>query len=692
MKKNVFSLGLMAVAALTLAVNCTKSEIEQQDETPAVQEEVKGTPFEIVVKSIETKTTNDGMSTEWKAEDGINLFHREHGTTGSYGTNDQFTITSAKLEDEVFTGTLTEALADGKTYDWWALYPYNASISTPANTTYSSSIGSTSKTQAGYNSTAHLAGTTLPLVGKAEDVAKASTPSIAMNHVASLVKIIVTNKNDDPLTITSVSLTAPENIVGSFIIDFSDPDNLSFTDGAYTKSSTAELKVTGGTALAKNETATFYIPVKPFALSISDELSIKVNTYTKTLTMTKAVTFVSGGVKTINFAYDKTFTSQNFYLASSIAAGDKVIFTNSTGATPYVMGHYSSGNNVPYVSGTNTSGRIASTSSMGVYTVAYDADKGYTFYDSETETYLNATNTTSSNYLKGIADLDDYAYWTVSISGAATITNKGKSSRNVIKYNSSSNFFSAYNSDYTTNVDPVYIYKYDDRTPLTTYSFGSASVTKTPEEATSYTGLTVTSSPSVTSTYAMTGDAIGTINASTGALSLDGTEGTAVVTASFAGDVTYAPATASYTVIVKGKNIILTASTTNMPSGYGTANTFTEYTLEGYKFKIQQIYKNSGKLQMRASGNSNGTGTIYNTDTFPGNIKTITITYDSSDSNKNCTLSIGSSENPTSGTSITPSSSGLVYTFDCSSYSFDYFVLANGEYAGYLDSIKIEWK
>ena len=688
MKKNLFVLGVMAIASLTILTNCAKTDVENPNEITVKE----GTPFEFVAKTVQTRTQNDGLSTNWKADDGVNVFHRENGTTGSFGTNDQFTITSANLASDRFTGTLTEALEDGKYYDWYALYPYNAGYTTPANTTYSASIGGTSKTQTGYGSMAHLAGTTMPMVGKAENVAKGSTPSISFTHIASVAKIIVTNNSGEPLTITSVTFTAPENIVGSFKIDFSDPDNVAISDGAYTTSNVAELKVTGGTALADGASATFYIAVKPFDLAKDDELTIKVNTYSKTVSMPKAFSFVAGEAKTINFNYDKTFTSENFYLASSITAGDKVIFTNTTTGTPKVMGHYSSGNNIPYVDGAFTIGHIASTAAMGVYTVGGDAVNGYTFYDSENELYLNATNTTSNNYLKGISPVDDYAKWAVSIDGAATITNKGKDDRNVIKYNTSNKIFAAYASSYTVNVDPIYIYKYDARTPLTSYAFASASVTKTPEEATSYFGLTVSADPDVAgTTYAMTGDDIGSVNASTGALTLTGDEGTAVVTATFAGDATYAPATASYTVTVRGKSITLTASTTNMPSSYGTANAFTKYSLEGYDFQIQQITKSGAKLQLRAAGNDSGTGTIYNDGTFPGNIKKITITYNSSDTKKNCTVYIGSSKNP-STQAITPSAVGLVYTFDCSSYSYDYFVLANGTTVGYIDSIKIEWK
>lgn len=137
--------------------------------------------------------------------------------------------------------------------------------------------------------------------------------------------------------------------------------------------------------------------------------------------------------------------------------------------------------------------------------------------------------------------------------------------------------------------------------------------------------------------------------------------------------------------------VTITTSTTNIPTGYGDANKFTEYTFEGYKFKVQQMYLNSGKLQWRASGHASGTGTMYNTQTFPGKITSIVLTYNSSDANKNFTVKVGSSENPTSGTSITPTTNELVYTFDCSSANADYFVLANGSGAGYLDQIVINY-
>lgn len=176
---------------------------------------------------------------------------------------------------------------------------------------------------------------------------------------------------------------------------------------------------------------------------------------------------------------------------------------------------------------------------------------------------------------------------------------------------------------------------------------------------------------------------------------IDGTTNTApsYVTSATMGtsDVTYYAVFADVEDSTTPTNLVINTETENFPTSYGTANTFTEYTLNGKKFKIQQGYINEEKLQWRAAGNTNGTGIIYNSEAI-NKIQSVVIVYDENDNNKNFTLNVGTSENPTSGTSITPSiSNGLTYTFDCSSGNYDYFVLTNGSYAGYLTSITINY-
>ncbi len=561
MKKSFILLSAMAVAAFA---SCVK------EQSVEVKEEAKGVPFEFTASTVDTKTTNDGMVTSWKANDKINLFHAE-ATTSDYSDNDEFTITSENLAAKKFTGNLASALDPSKSYDWYALYPYNVAFTTPANTTGYVSIGGSSRTQTGYGSTAHL--NELPLVGKAANVAAAEKPAITMNHMAAVLKIVVTNTTSEELTVTNVSFTAPVKITGQFIVDFSDPANPAYSDGTYCYNY-CNMKVNSGTALGNGESATFYIPIKPVTLAMGSEISLKVNTYTKVVNMPSEFTFTPGKMTTINFDYDKTFTSKNFYQASSISAGDKIMFVSGTSGEVKVMAHYGGANNYPATAGSITAGRLPSTSSMGVFTVAGNSTDGYTFYDPETERYITATNTTDNNFLKGISPADSYSSWAVSFDGAATITCKGKASRNVIKYNSNSNLYAAYNSDYTTNVGPVYIFKQDDRTPVT-LTFTNTEINKTTSNYGEFTGQTATASPAVSGiTYALSGAAIGTVETATGIVTLNGSEGSATITATYPGDATYTPASASYTITVVGTSLKPTFSFTDCPTGWpsGTKN------------------------------------------------------------------------------------------------------------------------
>ena len=156
-------------------------------------------------------------------------------------------------------------------------------------------------------------------------------------------------------------------------------------------------------------------------------------------------------------------------------------------------------------------------------------------------------------------------------------------------------------------------------------------------------------------------------------------------------DVTYYAVFAKSSTAEGNITLTITKDTDNFPTSYGTAKTFTEYTLEGKKFKIQQAYINSNKLQWRSGTDaSNGAGTLYNTEALY-KIQSIVLTYNG-DTNKNFTVSVGDDENPTSGTSVDATGTGDVRTYDCSSYNKSYFVLTNGDKAGYLDAIAITYR
>lgn len=310
MKKQIFALGLMLAATFTLT-NCAK-EIEGSVQEP----ESVGYPFEIVASTVDTKTANDGMSTKWVEGDQINIFHAVAGTTEykndtpySEGQGHPFVISD--VENGLFNGNICEELNSENGYDWYAFYPYNSYIETPANKNKGYSVvgskNNTNQIQSGYNSMTHIAGENYPLAGKAIAVPAGDTPEITMCHVSSLIAINVTNDTEEDLIVTDVAFTAPVDIVGTYYIDFAGditPDSFMGSGDSYV-CKTAKLTVNNGTALPKGESAKFYLAVRPFTAANESELKIVVNDCEKGLKMTKDVTFTAGKIKTLNFAYDK---------------------------------------------------------------------------------------------------------------------------------------------------------------------------------------------------------------------------------------------------------------------------------------------------------------------------------------------------------------------------------------------------
>ena len=298
--KKILSWGMMLAAAFTLT-NCAK-EID----TPVQEPESVGYPFEIVASTVDTKTVNDGMSTKWAAGDKLNVFHVLSDETNYVNDND-FTVSD--IEAGVFTGTIAEQLDVEEEYDWYVMYPYNEKVITPGEKTAGFTyIGySTGLNQTGYNSMASLKGSVCPLYGIAKYAGV--RPEITMNHLSSIVAINVTNKNEDPLTISSASFTAPEDIVGSYFIDITG-ESVVYTpsDANYVKNTAIVNVTSGATALAKGESAILYAAIKPFTAAAGQKLTLSVNGYSKEIELSNPVTFAAGKIKTLNFGYDKVET------------------------------------------------------------------------------------------------------------------------------------------------------------------------------------------------------------------------------------------------------------------------------------------------------------------------------------------------------------------------------------------------
>lgn len=293
----------MALAASLSLTNCT-----EKIEGPIAPATPAGIPFEISA-DISTKTTNDGLATKWATGDAINLFHAE-ASTAEYVSDGEFKLDATRVG--VFTGNLSSALDPSKSYDWYAIYPYNKNVTTPAATNKGYIfLGQTATKgfrtiQEGNDSKSHLCGTALPLYGVAKGVASDVKPAVAMNNLASVVAVKVKNTTTEPLVVNSVSFTSTEDIVGGYFVNFTGENVVYTGSGTGYVSATASLTVNNGEAIAPNSEAKFYIPIKPHSVAAGKTLKISVNGYEKPLTLPKDVTFTAGKIKTLAFNYDNT--------------------------------------------------------------------------------------------------------------------------------------------------------------------------------------------------------------------------------------------------------------------------------------------------------------------------------------------------------------------------------------------------
>ena len=451
--KKILSWGLMLAAAFTLT-NCAK-EITNPDQ----QSETAGYPFEISASVVDTKTVNDGMSTKWVAGDKINLFHAVCDGT-DYKNDGAFTISN--VDASKFGGSLCETLDVEEEYDWYAIYPYSDKITTPGERTsgyiyigYSSGLN-----QTGYDSMASLKGSVCPLYGVAKYCAAGTTPSIDMYNLASVVAINITNATEEPLTVTTASLTAEEDLVGSYYIDITK------TPVVYTPSSsdyvknTAIVNVSGGTALAKGESAVLYLAIKPFTAATDEKLVLSVNGYEKELTMTKDVTFSAGKIKTLNFLYDKETSLE----PEDPGLSGEWLITGTESNKLYAASAYVSGNNLGNVveiaivdDKINEVDGLAACK-MTITKVTDGTYAGlYTIKDTKNQ-YLYAASS-SSNNLKAKSTLDANSYWNISqnSNGTYSIIASESENRNVMQFNGVNKLFGCYA---TASQSAVTLYPY----------------------------------------------------------------------------------------------------------------------------------------------------------------------------------------------------------------------------------------
>ncbi len=403
MKRAFFFAGL---AAATLSfVGCNKeADVKGLD----------GVPVGIILSNMDTRTVNDGLSTKWVNGDALNVFYAVSGTQ-EYSANAKFEVDDAEANHATGTAELT---ADA--YDWYLLYPYSSYIKTPANTkdsyTYIGSRSDASQVQTGYNSKAHLAGgaspACFPVYGLAKNVPSSETPVVEMKQVASVVAVNVKNASGKPITVSEVSFTAPEPIVGAFYINFAQ-EPISFTEYKYV-SATASLTVKDAPELAAGETATFFMGIKPFTANAGDKLTLKIHAgdlvFEKEVTLPGAVEFKSGFIKQLNIDYTGGSEVEGVSLEDIIALekGEDVLTQEVLVVGKYARG-IMLGQDGTYLLAFNTNGVNAAVGDIVTVSGKVDVYNGFKQIASPVVKVVSSDNEVVLPDPKVIDDLDAYA-------------------------------------------------------------------------------------------------------------------------------------------------------------------------------------------------------------------------------------------------------------------------------------------
>ena len=76
-----------------------------------------------IITTIDTKTVNNGISTQWASTDRINVFHKK-SEDSDFVSDGRFDIED--IETGKFSGNLAEELDKSSNYDWFVSYPYQS--------------------------------------------------------------------------------------------------------------------------------------------------------------------------------------------------------------------------------------------------------------------------------------------------------------------------------------------------------------------------------------------------------------------------------------------------------------------------------------------------------------------------------------------------------------------------------------
>lgn len=278
MKKILLFAGLMTAAAISLT-NCKPAEINIEPVRTI------GHTYHFTASTVDTKTTNSGMSTLWQAYDSLTVIYASAGAD-NYVAGEAF-VDAASDGSRVASFSLEAAPTSAQALDWYVLFPYMnkkasgdfVTVKTPAAKEDGDGwmyVGhSNGAKQDAYNSTAHLSKSLCPMYGIARNVS-GDEVGFTMKHLTSVIEFNVVNNSGSTLKVKSVTLSATEDVVGSYFIDITGETPVFTPSGENYVYNNAEVYIENPGELAASQTAKFYLPIKPYTHDTSSTFDVTV--------------------------------------------------------------------------------------------------------------------------------------------------------------------------------------------------------------------------------------------------------------------------------------------------------------------------------------------------------------------------------------------------------------------------------
>lgn len=537
MRKLFHFIAPIAIAAIAFTSCQKEAETQTPEELGTVHITVKATPDALQGG---TRTyINSSNTILWGTGEYMKIAV-EAGENTAFGTSTDAAADLFDGESEaLFEFDITPGEADS--YSYMGLYPASAVVESNNTNTASykvNLISTQNATASSYDPAAYI------MVAKPEEFTSVQDEwEASYRRATALNKVTLTGLTED---IKRVKITAPAGV------SLTGRRNINLTTGEsgniYDGSESVEVKY--ASSLAGGSDMVIWFTTWDATIPVDAKLTIVAysakHTFTREITVVNnPITFKEGYLNTLSVNMARAVQGNN----TELEAGDYVILAKNNDAY-YALKAAAEGTRMAYEDYTGSTTSYRGKSAI-IWTVAKSGDN-YTIANGGKYLGWSSGNTaafndpgdgwTTDNYDMDITWVESSSSWKVSVHSA---------SKRVLAKNTDAKYgFGFYEGTGYNSL--LFVPAIVDEREELTLSFDNDEVNLTTANFSGFEGQTAT--PSVegkTVTYSWDADeSFGMIDESDGTIVLAGTVGSAVVTASFAGDNDYLPAEASYSITV----------------------------------------------------------------------------------------------------------------------------------------------